>query len=70
MTNLEKAHQWGSKYYDSFIESLNESERNAIKQYTGNDYSKINSYLRGLNDSLEGINLQVISDIKSGLNKA
>ncbi|MDA7028616.1 ADP-ribosyltransferase [Bacillus sp. CLL-7-23] len=67
---LEQAHQWGSKYYDNWLESLTQGERNAIIQYTGNDYTKINRYLRGLSDSLDGVDLQVVDNIISGLNKA
>ncbi|EST12376.1 ADP-ribosyltransferase [Sporolactobacillus laevolacticus] len=70
LNNLEEAHRWGSHYYNSWIESLTESEKNGIKQYTGNDYRKINTYLRGLSDSLDGVDLHVINDIKSGLDKA
>ncbi|NRD77654.1 ADP-ribosyltransferase [Bacillus sp. BRMEA1] len=70
LKNVEEAHQWGRKYYDSWLESLTESERGAIKQYTGNDYKKINSYLRGFSDSLAGVDSQVIDHIKSGLSKA
>ncbi|MBO1580128.1 ADP-ribosyltransferase [Bacillus sp. XF8] len=70
LSNVEEAHQWGSKHFDNWIESLTESERKAIRQYTGSDYSKINNYLRGITDSLDGIGLNVIDDIKRGLNKA
>ncbi|WP_306475223.1 ADP-ribosyltransferase, partial [Bacillus pseudomycoides] len=47
LSNLEEAHEWGSKHFDNWIESLTESERSAIRQYTGDDYRKINNYLRG-----------------------
>ncbi|MCY8486170.1 T7SS effector LXG polymorphic toxin [Bacillus atrophaeus] len=67
---VEQAHQWGSKYYDNWIESLTPSEQNSIKQYTGDDYKKINDYLRGISDSLDGIDLDTIYNIKNGLDKA
>ncbi|TWM27107.1 putative ADP-ribosyltransferase Certhrax [Bacillus paralicheniformis] len=70
LSNLDEAHQWGSKYYDHWLDSLTENEKNAIKQYTGNDYTRINNYLRGLSDSLEGVELDVIDNIKNGLKKA
>ncbi|WP_227005474.1 ADP-ribosyltransferase [Bacillus paralicheniformis] len=70
LNNLDEAHQWGSKYYDHWLDSLTEKEKNAIKQYTGNDYTRINNYLRGLSDSLEGVELDVIDNIKNGLKKA
>ncbi|WP_077850647.1 ADP-ribosyltransferase [Clostridium felsineum] len=70
ITNMDQANEWGSQYYDNWLKSLNDSERNAIRQYTGNDYKKINNYLRGVNDSLDGVDPQVIEDIKSGLKKA
>ncbi|MGN4124587.1 ADP-ribosyltransferase [Lysinibacillus sphaericus] len=70
INNIEEAHQWGSKNYDSWLNSLTESEKNAIRQYTGNDYSKINSYLRGQSRSLDGVDPKVITDIKTGLGKA
>ncbi|MCY8929882.1 T7SS effector LXG polymorphic toxin [Bacillus subtilis] len=67
---VEEAHQWGSKYYDDWIKSLTPSEQEAIKQYTGDDYKKINDYLRGISDSLDGIDLDTIYNIKNGLDKA
>lgn len=67
---VEEAHQWGSKYYDDWIKSLTPSEQDAIKQYTGDDYKKINDYLRGISDSLDGIDLDTIYNIKNGLDKA
>ncbi|MEC1020531.1 ADP-ribosyltransferase [Bacillus paralicheniformis] len=70
LSNLDEAHQWGSKYYDHWLDSLTENEKSAIKQYTGNDYTRINNYLRGLSDSLEGVELDVIDNIKNGLKKA
>ncbi|WP_139354998.1 ADP-ribosyltransferase, partial [Clostridium acetobutylicum] len=70
ITNMDQANEWGSQYYDNWLKSLNDSERNAIRQYTGNDYKKINNYLRGVNDSLDGIDPKIIEDIKSGLKKA
>ncbi|EEM10565.1 MULTISPECIES: ADP-ribosyltransferase [Bacillus] len=70
LSNLEEAHEWGSKHFDNWIESLTESERSAIRQYTGDDYRKINNYLRGIADSLNDVESSVIDNIKSGLNKA
>ncbi|MGM0764661.1 MAG: ADP-ribosyltransferase [Bacillota bacterium] len=70
LNNVEEAHKWGSKYYDSWLKTLTVSERSAIEQYTGNDYTKINSYLRGFSDSLDGVDSKVIDHIKSGLSKA
>ncbi|PEO92656.1 ADP-ribosyltransferase [Bacillus pseudomycoides] len=70
LSNLVEAHEWGSKHFDSWIESLTESERSAIRQYTGDDYRKINNYLRGIADALDGVESSVIDNIKSGLNKA
>ncbi len=70
LSNLEEAHEWGSKHFDSWVESLTESERSAIRQYTGDDYRKINNYLRGIADFLNDVESSVIDNIKSGLNKA
>ncbi|MYL42507.1 ADP-ribosyltransferase [Virgibacillus massiliensis] len=69
-TNLDEANEWGNLYYNDWITSLSESEKEAIKRYTGNDYRKINNYLRGVSDSLEGLDIQVIDNITSGLDKA
>ncbi|MEY8188226.1 ADP-ribosyltransferase [Peribacillus simplex] len=70
ISNIAEAHEWGEAYYAKWLDSLTESEKAAIKQYTGNDYQYINKYLRGIENSLYGIDKQVIDDIKSGLNKA
>ncbi|WP_257153289.1 ADP-ribosyltransferase [Bacillus pseudomycoides] len=64
LSNLEEAHEWGSKHFDSWVESLTESERSAIRQYTGDDYRKINNYPRGIADSLEGVESSVPYDIQ------
>ncbi|MFT4402378.1 T7SS effector LXG polymorphic toxin [Bacillus sp. SW14] len=70
INTVEQAHQWGSKHYDDWINSLTPREQHAIKQYTGDDYKKINDYLRGISDSLDGIDLDTIYNIKNGLDKA
>ncbi|WHY57168.1 ADP-ribosyltransferase [Peribacillus simplex] len=70
ISNIAEAHEWGNKNYANWLKSLTESERKAIIKYTGIDYQYINNYLRGIDDSLHGINMQVIDDIKSGLSKA
>ncbi|MGE7187053.1 ADP-ribosyltransferase [Peribacillus sp. NPDC006672] len=70
ISNITEAHEWGNKNYTNWLKSLNESERKAIIKYTGIDYQYINNFLRGIDDSLHGIDMQVIDDIKSGLNKA
>ncbi|MDM5311122.1 ADP-ribosyltransferase [Peribacillus frigoritolerans] len=69
-SNIPEAHEWGEAHYSKWLDSLTEREKAAIKQYTGNDYQYINKYLRGIDNSLYGIDKQVINDIKSGLNKA
>ncbi|MGM1033890.1 MAG: ADP-ribosyltransferase [Bacillota bacterium] len=70
ISNIAEAHEWGNKNYTNWLKSLTESERKAIIKYTGIDYQYINNYLRGIDDSLHGIDMQVIDDIKSGLSKA
>jgi predicted ribonuclease toxin of YeeF-YezG toxin-antitoxin module len=70
ISNIAEAHEWGNKNYANWLKSLTESERKAIIKYTGIDYQYINNYLRGIDDSLHGIDMQVIDDIKSGLSKA
>ncbi|MBT2604877.1 hypothetical protein J7E55_17940 [Bacillus sp. ISL-53] len=69
-SNIPEAHEWGNKNYTNWLKSLTESERKAIIKYTGIDYQYINNFLRGIDDSLHGLDMQVIDDIKSGLNKA
>ncbi|WP_458353532.1 ADP-ribosyltransferase [Peribacillus frigoritolerans] len=70
ISNIAEAHEWGNKNYTNWLKSLTESERKAIIKYTGIDYQYINNYLRGIDDSLHGVDMQVIDDIKSGLSKA
>ncbi|MDR4928001.1 ADP-ribosyltransferase [Peribacillus simplex] len=69
-SNIPEAHEWGNKNYTNWLKSLTESERKAIIKYTGIDYQYINNFLRGIDDSLHGLDMQVIDDIKSGLSKA
>ncbi|AZB44532.1 hypothetical protein CEF21_20810 [Bacillus sp. FJAT-42376] len=67
---LDEAHKWGEKHYSSWLDNLSDREVEALKQYTGNDYSKINRYLRGTSDSLHGVDPSVIQDLTSSLYKA
>ncbi|MBS2970665.1 hypothetical protein J9317_18130 [Metabacillus sp. KIGAM252] len=67
---LNEAHEWGEKYYSDWLHNLPEREIAALKQYTGSDFSIINKYLRGFDDSLHGIDPGIIQDLSSSLYKA
>ncbi|MTH55066.1 hypothetical protein GKZ89_16805 [Bacillus mangrovi] len=67
---LDEAHKWGEEHYSDWLENLSEREVEALRQYTGNDFSKINRYLRGTSDSLHGVDPGVIQDLTSSLYKA
>ncbi|MED4069929.1 ADP-ribosyltransferase [Priestia endophytica] len=67
---IEEAHEWGSTYYDGWIDTLTEEERRAITRYTGPDHIYINHYLRGIIENPGDVPLQVIENVKKGLDKA
>ncbi|MBC6310983.1 ADP-ribosyltransferase [Listeria sp. FSL L7-1582] len=70
ITSVDDAHRWGDTHFSEWLDSLSSAEKSAIQQYTGSDYRKINSYLRGISDSLDDIEPSVIDNIKSGLGKS
>ncbi|HDX9708013.1 TPA: hypothetical protein ROY17_005830 [Bacillus thuringiensis] len=45
-TNLEKADKWGIGVYSSWLDTLKDSEKSALKGYTFRDHRAINHYLR------------------------
>lgn len=70
LNSLDDANKWGSRYYDDWLKALTVDEREAITIYTGSDYKKINSYLRGFSDNLGGVDPKVIDNLNSALGKA
>ena len=68
--SLNQAHAWGEKNYSEWLNSLSIKEKQAVIDYTGDDYWNINSYLRGNSNSLHNIDPNKISEIQSALTKA
>ena len=57
-------------YNGEWLKSLSAEEKQAIRIYTGNDYTKINRYLRGTAETLDGVDPKVLESLNSALGKA
>ena len=70
LNSLDDAAKFGDKFYGDWLKSLSAEEKQAITIYTGNDYSKINDFLRGTSKTLDGVDPKVLKNLNSALGKA
>lgn len=70
LNSLDDAGKFGDKFYGEWLKSLSAEEKEAIRIYTGNDYTKINNYLRGIAGDLDGVDPKVVENLNSALSKA
>lgn len=66
--NSIEANEWATINFKEWLSSLSDAELEALKYYTGNDYWKINKYLRYGVDT--GVDTEIIENIRSALSKA
>ena len=70
-SNMEKANEWAHNSYSEWTNSLTSKDICAIEDYTGDGhYQNMNKVLRGIEDTYEGRNEQIVSDLSDALNKA
>lgn len=70
LNSLDDAAKFGDKFYGDWLKSLSLEERQAITFYTGNDFYKINNYLRGTSKTLDGVDPKVLKNLNNALSKA
>lgn len=70
LNSLDDAGKFGDKFYGEWLKSLSAEEKEAIRIYTGNDYTKINNYLREKVKTLDGVEPKVLENLNSALGKA
>lgn len=57
------------KTFGNWVEKLSESERHAVRKYTGSGYSTMNNYLRGINGTIDNEYQSIIKKCSDAIKK-